>query len=324
MSAAENKPRRDGASARRTRLRHLLQGWLAHHRLSAADSLARVLDHPFSSALTWLVLGIALALPAALTVALDNARALSDRWDSPAQLSLFLSGSVSVDEAQALQAALRQREDIEQVVFVSRDAALAEFSALSGFADVLDTLERNPLPDVLLVTPLPGSDAVAALYAELKGDPRIAEVVLDMAWLERLNTLMQLSRRVVLALGSVLVAGVVLILGNTIRLAIESRREEIVVIKLVGGSNAFVRRPFLYTGLWYGVGGGAFAALLVAAALWFLGGPVTRLAELYQSNFRLGGLGIMGSLNLVLIGGLLGLAGAWLAVARHLRLIAPR
>ncbi len=187
MSAAEGKPRRDGASARRTRLRHLLQGWLAHHRLSAADSLARVLDHPFASALTWLVIGIALALPAALTVALDNARALSDRWDSPAQLSLFLGGSVGGEEAQALQDTLQQRPDIEQVVFVSRDDALAEFSALSGFADVLDTLERNPLPDVLLVTPVPGSDALAPLYEQLKDDPRIAEVVLDMAWLEQIG-----------------------------------------------------------------------------------------------------------------------------------------
>jgi cell division transport system permease protein len=121
-----------------------------------------------------------------------------------------------------------------------------------------------------------------------------------------------------------LLAGVVLILGNTIRLAIESRREEIMVVKLVGGSNGFVRRPFLYTGLWYGVGGGFFAALLVAAALWFLGEPVARLAELYQSRFKLGGLGIMGSLNLVVLGGLLGLAGAWLAVSRHLGRIAPR
>jgi cell division transport system permease protein len=121
-----------------------------------------------------------------------------------------------------------------------------------------------------------------------------------------------------------LVLGVVLILGNTIRLAIESRREEIVIVKLVGGSNAFVRRPFLYTGLWYGVGGGVFAAALVAASLWYLGGPVDRLAELYQSPFRLSGLGVMGALNLVLLSGFLGLAGAWLAVARHLAEIQPR
>ena len=118
--------------------------------------------------------------------------------------------------------------------------------------------------------------------------------------------------------------GLVLILCNTIRLAIESRREEIVIVKLVGGSNAFVRRPFLYTGLWYGVGGGVLAAALVAASLWFLGGPVERLADLYQSDFQLAGLGVMGALNLILLSGLLGLAGAWLAVTRHLAEIEPR
>ena len=145
-----------------------------------------------------------------------------------------------------------------------------------------------------------------------------------MAWLARLNSLMELSRRLVLAVGGLLVLGVVLILGNTIRLAIENRREEIVIVKLVGGSNAFVRRPFLYTGLWYGVGGGLFAAILVAISLWFLQEPISRLAQLYESAFELRGLGIMGGLNLIILGGLLGLSGAWLAVSRHLSRIEPR
>jgi cell division transport system permease protein len=120
-----------------------------------------------------------------------------------------------------------------------------------------------------------------------------------------------------------LILGVLLILGNTIRLAIENRRDEIVIVKLVGGSNAFVRRPFLYTGLWYGVGGGAFAAVVVALSLWFLREPVDNLALLYESAFRLNGLGVMGALNLVILGGLLGLAGAWLAVGGHLARIEP-
>ena len=168
-----------------------------------------------------------------------------------------------------------------------------------------------------------------------KEDPRItgedglstlvvAQAVLDMAWLQRLNSLMKLSRRLVLVVGVLLVLGVALILGNTIRLAIESRREEIVIVKLVGGSNAFVRRPFLYTGLWYGVGGGVLAAGLVAIAMWFLDQPVGDLALLYHSSWQLSGLGIMGALNLVILGGLLGLTGAWLAVTRHLAYIEPR
>ena len=148
--------------------------------------------------------------------------------------------------------------------------------------------------------------------------------MLDMEWLQRLNSLMELGRRLVLAVGGMLIVGVLLILGNTIRLAIESRREEIVVVKLVGGSNGFVRRPFLYTGLWYGVGGGVLAAVLVSAALWFLEEPIGELEVLYASAFKLSGLGMMGALNLVILGGLLGLAGAWLAVSRHLVQIEPQ
>ena len=319
-------PRRDGASQSRARWRDHYNAWLRHHRLSAADSLVRVIDNPAASVMTWLVIGIALALPVALNVALDNADSLSARLDSPAQISLFLRDDLAEQKVRSFFEELDQREDTAALVFISSDQALQEFRDLSGFADVLGSLEQNPLPHLLLVSPAGqlGDVEIQALRAELESYPEVAEAVLDMAWLQRLNTLMELSRRLVLALGVVLVLGVVLILGNTIRLAIENRREEIVIVKLVGGSNAFVRRPFLYTGLWYGVGGGVVAALLVVTALWFLDTPVQRLAELYQSSFRLSGLGLMGSLNLVLVGGLLGLAGAWVAVSRHLGDIEPR
>lgn len=324
MSPGNKLSRRGGASASHTRYQHRLNSWVTHHRLSAADSLARLLDNPVSSLLACLVIGIALALPTAFNIALDNARQLSNQWDRSAQLSLFLHIGTSSQQIDEFYRELLERENIAEVVLVSREEALAEFSLLSGFADVLDSLDGNPLPDLLVVTPAPSAGSLLSLEQELSADPRVAETVLDTAWLERLNTLMELGRRVVLALGGVLLVGVLLILGNTIRLTIENRREEIVIVKLVGGSNGFVRRPFLYTGLWYGVGGGFFAALLVAAALWFLGEPVARLAELYQSRFKLGGLGIMGSLNLIVLGGLLGLSGAWLAVSRHLGQIAPR
>jgi len=322
-SAPQGK-RLEGARASRTGIRDRYRAWLQHHRLSAADSLGRILENPLSSAMTWLVIGIALALPTGLDVALDNVGRLSGNWDSPAQISLFLQDGVSEQRAMALQAELDARSDIAEARFVSREAALEEFRSLSGFADVLASLEYNPLPHLILVSPQAGSAGAAALRDELGALPDVAQAVLDMEWLQRLNSLMELGRRLVLAVGGLLVVGVLLILGNTIRLAIESRREEIVIVKLVGGSNAFVRRPFLYTGLWYGVGGGLFAALLVAASLWFLRQPVDELARLYQSEFRLRGLGVMGGLNLIILGGLLGLAGAWLAVSRHLADIQPR
>lgn len=317
--------RREGASQSRTRWRDRYNGWLRHHRLSAADSMRRVLDNPLTSAMTWLVIGIALALPTGLDVALNNIGQLSTSWESPAQISLFLRDGITEERATELQGELTRRADVVEARFVSREAALEEFRTLSGFADVLASLQENPLPHLILVTPA-GAPALPAaeLRAGLEEYPEVAQAVLDMEWLQRLNSLMALSRRLVLAIGGLLVVGVLLILGNTIRLAIEGRREEIVIVKLVGGSNAFVRRPFLYTGLWYGVGGGLCAAILVALSLWFLQQPIAELALLYQSDFRLRGLGIMGGLNLIVVGGLLGLAGAWLAVARHLAEIQPR
>jgi cell division transport system permease protein len=325
-NSPKGNQRRDGASHSRARWRDQYHAWLRHHRLSAADSLVRVLDNLGASLMTWLVIGIALALPVGLDVALDNTSALSARLDSPGQISLFLRDDLSLQTAEMFSSELQERADTDSLVLVSSDEALEEFRRLSGFADVLDSLQENPLPHLLLVVPAAELKAgeVEILRVELESYPEVAEAVLDKAWLQRLNSIMDLSQRLVLALAGVLLLGVVLILGNTIRLAIESRREEILVVKLVGGSNAFVRRPFLYTGLWYGVGGGLIAALLVIAALWFVDAPIQRLALLYQSSFTLQGLGIMGSLNLIMLGGLLGLAGAWLAVSRHLGAIEPR
>lgn len=317
---------REGASQSRTRWRDQYNSWLRHHRLSAADSLRRVLEQPWSSLLTWMVIGIALALPVGLNVALDNAQIVSSDWDSPAQISLFLKTDVSDKEAAQLELELADSEAISSTVLVLKDAALAEFRDLSGFSDVLTSLDENPLPNLILISPDSGlgPEAVQTLQRELLARPQVEQAVLDMEWLQRLNSVMELSRRIVLAVGSMLVLGVALILGNTIRLAIENRREEIVIVKLVGGSNAFVRRPFLYTGLWYGVGGGIIAAVLVALSLWLLEGPARNLAGLYESDFALQGLGVMGGLNLVILGGILGLFGAALAVSRHLSRIEPR
>jgi cell division transport system permease protein len=282
---------------------------------------------PFSSVLTWLVIGIALAMPVGLSIALENARTVSGSWDSAAQVSLFLRTELSVEAAQRVEQSLREREDIAATRLVTREEALQEFQQLSGFGDVLRNLDDNPLPNLILVTPrqtqLDGEQALA-LQAELEQQPGVQRAVLDMAWVQRLNALMHLSQRMVVVLGVILAFGVLLVIGNTIRLAIENRREEIVVVKLVGGSDAFVRRPFLYTGLWYGLGGAVLSWIIISAALWGLRGPLSALAMLYQSDFHLQGLGVEGGLLLLLLGSFLGLVGAWSAVARHLAAIQPR
>lgn len=316
-----------GASESKTGLVTRLKSWLYHHRHSAGDSFGRLLRNPMSSLMTWLVIGIAMALPVGLSIALENARSVSVSWDSPAQISLFLRAEVSMDAAELLRARIEQRSDVASAQLISREQALEEFRQLSGFGDVLRNLDDNPLPNLVLVTPADTeleAERAAALQQQLQDEAGVERAVLDMEWVQRLNALVRLSQRAVAVLGLILALGVLLVIGNTIRLAIENRREEIIVVKLVGGSDAFVRRPFLYTGFWYGLGGALLAWLVVGLALWWLRAPLSALALLYQSDFSLEGLGFGASLGLLALGAMLGLFGAWLAVARHLSAIQPR
>lgn len=317
---------REGASQSRTGILDRVRSWFLHHQLSAVDSLRRLLANPVSSLLTWMVIGIAMALPVGMAVALDNARSLSRDWESPAQVSLFLRAEMSVEAAQRLEGVLLMRQDVAATRFVSRQQALEEFEQLSGFADVMLRLDDNPLPNLIIVSPAGArlsAESARALQTELAAQPGVERAILDMEWVQRLNSLMQLSRRMVSALGALLALGVLLVIGNTIRLAIENRRDEIVIVKLVGASDAFVRRPFLYTGLWYGLGGALVSWSAVSLTLWWLRQPLLTLASLYQSSFNLQGLGVTGGLQLLLLGGSLGLIGAWIAVARHLKAIQP-
>ncbi len=324
MARAERKrgsqarPRRIGAGDR-------WRAWRRHHSQSAADSLARVLGHPASSLLTWMVLGIAIALPTGLWVLLDNLGRAGGAMEHPASISLFLQEAVSSEEAQALAEQIGARDSVEAVRFIDRDSALADLAERSELGDLLGGLPGNPLPHLLVVEATSRAPAdLDALSEDLALIEGVDEVVMDAQWLQRLQALMALGRRAVQALAGLLLFAVVLVLGNTIRLAIENRRDEIVISKLVGGSDAFVRRPFLYTGLWFGLGGGVFAAALTALGVALLRAPVEALAEAYQSSFELRALGVVDSLQLVLVGACLGLAGAWLAVGRHLREIEPQ
>ena len=318
--------RREGASQSRSSVADRLRSWLQHHQQSAGDSLRRLFLHWLASVMTWLVIGIALSLPLGFAVALDNLRSVSGSWDNTAQLSLFLHNAVSEEEARQLAQRLRARPEIAATQLLTRTDALREFRQLSGFGDVLQLLDDNPLPNLILVKPRQEQQQagrIEQLQAELSRMPGVERAVLDKEWVQRLNALMQLGQRAVLVLGTVLALGVLLIIGNTIRLAIENRRAEIVIVKLVGGSDAFVRRPFLYTGLWYGCGGAVLCWLIISLAWWGLRPPLAALALLYQGDFSPHGLSVGGGLQVLLLGGLLGLSGAWLAVTRHLRGIEP-
>lgn len=326
----ETPPRRGPRGARRGssaggRLHRALIR-VQRHLQVFLGSLGRLSQTPLTSLMTAMVIGIALALPSGLYVLLHNLERLGGGWQNSARISLYLDHDVNAAQAQALAARLRTRADVRQVSYVSPAQGLHEFRAASGFGAALDALGSNPLPAVLVVQPRIGAggpSAVRNLVRTLRALPQVSLAQLDMAWVQRLYALMAVARRGVGVVAALLALAVLLVVGNTIRLDIQNRREQIEVTKLVGGTDAFIRRPFLYGGLWYGLAGGMIAWLLVSASLWLLQGPVSRLGLLYHSDFGLESLGAGPSALLLCGGAVLGLLGSWLAVGRHLAEIEP-
>ena len=303
---------------------HRLKHYLALHAQNLLGTLGRMARQPVGSLMTIVVIAIALALPTGLRVLLNNAQILSGSWDGAIDFTVYLKLDVDTARAEELTRDVQAREDVTQTVFISRSEALAEFRAYSGFGEALDVLDENPLPHALIVRPASGDKAdVEALAGALALMPETDFVQLDTAWVERLNGILDLARRVVDMATILLSLAVVLVIGNTIRLEINNRREEIQVVKLVGGSDGFIRRPFLYMGFFYGLAGAAMAALTVTLSLSLLASPTHALAQLYGSSFNLAGLTWLQTLLLLGSGALLGWAGAGVAAARHLRAIEP-
>lgn len=301
--------------------------WLGRHVQVLVYTLGRLYRAPLSTLLSVMVIGIALALPAGLHVLVTNTRVISGSLEGAARISVFLRRDVTENQRDALADVLRRREDVGAVQVISAEQALAEFKSLSGFGEAIETLEENPLPPVLVITPADAATAdaaVAALLADLKALPEADVVQLDTQWLKRLNAILEIINRGVFVIAAMFALAVIIVVGNTIRLDIQNRRDEIVITKLIGGTDAFIRRPFLYTGFWYGVAGGAMAWILTGVALLVMEEPVARLAGLYGSGFTLAGLGPDGALAVLAAGALLGWLGSLIAVSRHLGEIEPR
>ena len=315
---------RTGGAARSNNNQYLAAA-LRHHQESAHQSFMRLLHESLQSAMTIAVISIALALPAALYVLVGSLQQMGGNLDASARITLFLKRNTSSDAIDALRSSLIADQQIEQVEYISAKQALSEFKTHSGFGEVLDLLDENPLPPVLLVNPSgnPETQDIKALAESLRDNSLIESVQVDMEWLERLNGILTMGRQAIYALTLVLAFGVLLITGNTIRLAIENRREEILVVKLVGGTNAYIRRPFLYTGLWYGVFGGILSWVMVALGCWWLNISVEQLAVLYQSQWALKNPGVVQLCVIAMGSGLLGILGAWLAVGRQVSAIEP-
>ncbi len=300
--------------------------YLERHLQALFGSLGQLYRQRMNTLLTALVIGVSLALPASLLLGLATLRQATAGWDGDARLTAYLKTDLPDADASALAGSLRKElAGQADVTLIDRAQALAEFERSSGLGEALSLLGENPLPAALVVTPAAPADeaTLERLAGRLRALAQVDDVQSDVQWVRRLNALLELGKRTVWAFAGLLGAGVVLVTGNTIRLAIFNRRAEIEITKLIGGTDAFIRRPFLYWGLLQGLAGGLVAVLLLIAVNAGLAGSVRTLAGLYGSSLRLATPGFFGSLGLLLLGACLGLAGAALAVGRHLREIEP-
>jgi cell division transport system permease protein len=322
---AGNKPVR-GASLSAVSWNEKVQAWFAHHRESARDSIQHQLRSPLQNLLTALVIGITLALPALLILGIENLQQLGETWDGSPRLSVYISRKVNDAQIHDIETAMHQNPAVLNVKLITPEQGLASFEHTAGMTGTMALLEENPLPPVLLAelqkNILP--DNIQALQTAWQLLPNVDHVQIDMVWVQKLFKIMQLGERLTIGLATLLGLGALLSVGNTIRLSIENRRDEIVIAKLVGATDAFVRRPFLYSGFCYGFSGGIVAVMLVICGYYSLAKPVNEIAFLFQSTFTLHGIDIFTGINLVFVGIVLGMLGAWLAVGQHLHDMRPK
>ena len=289
-------------------------------------SLGEMWRTPLASMMTIAVLGLSLTLPATLYLVVKNVQQVSSGFEEASEISLFVKESMNEQETQTLVKRLALYPEVESVEFISKQKALTEFKDVSGFGQALEYLDKNPLPDVVLVTPTKRHrhpNAAKVLLTKLESEREVDFGKLDIAWLERLNALLDLLKESVITIALLLLTSVTLIIGNTIRLSIMDKKEEIQVMKLVGATNTFIHAPFLWTGIWYGVIGGLFAFICVGLMMWWLSSAVSSVAGVYQTSFSLIGLSLNELGFLVLLATSLGFVGSYLSVNRYIKEIEP-
>jgi cell division transport system permease protein len=303
-----------------------LRAYFRDHARVLLFSLGKLYRTPFATTLTILMVAVALALPACLYVLLSNMQTVTQQWNDAGQISLFLNSKTSDQQIEQLRKQLTKHSQIEKVTYIPADLALSEFKKRSEFDELLEGLSTNPLPPSLVVTPKDSakqSTELNKLKSEFQGLANVEQVQLDMQWLQRLQAITEIIRRVIMAIGIMLGLSVLLVVGNSIRLDIENRRAEIEVTKLIGASDSFIRRPFLYGGMWFGLLGGILALLLVFIVLLVIRHPTQDLVTLYNSEFKLMLPSFKQSIGLIGSSIFLGLLGSWLAVGHRIAKIQP-
>lgn len=306
-------------SARSARPGRLTLAW-HRHTWCARDSLWQIVRRPLGSGLTIAVMGLALALPLAFFLLLTNVQQFALALGNAQSVNVFLAPNITASGAASLAQTLRARADVAEVTLRTPQQGLAEMAALHGFGAAIKALPGNPLPFVLLIEPRTGANraAVATLVGAVRALPGVDLVQDNGAWRARLDALLALGRRVAALLAVLLGAAAVLVIGNTVRLDIRGRADEIAVQQLLGASAAFVRRPFLYAGAWYGFAAGCMAVALVLVLEGVLAAPVRDLVASYAGQLRLGGLGWVTLAVAWLVAIALGWLGAFIASSRHL------
>ena len=319
MVMATSKTRRDRPAANR------LAAYFLHHLQSLVFSLGKIYKAPSTTIITIAVIGITLSLPSGFYLFLKNIETMSGDLNSSTQITLYLDLNVSEKTAIKLSKTLSSTEHIQETEFISRDNALQAFRLSSGFGKSIDTLSSNPLPHTIIVIPNSNSDRfeIKNLLNRLQLQPEVKIAKLDTEWLERLFTILEIAKHAVGIIALLFAFAVLLIIGNTIRLDIQNRAQEIIVTKLIGATNAFIRRPFLYGGLWYGLFGGILSWLIVELGYLAISGPLERLNLLYQAEFNIITFSLQDFVILITSSTLLGLTGSWVTVAKHLKQIEP-
>ena len=301
-----------------------MKAWLGQHARCFATTLVKLARTPLGSILNIMVIGIALCLPVGLYVLIDNLQAASGQLAAEPQISAFMALDANRAEIAQIETRLKQHARVLRYRFVPRDQALQELKQSSGLADVIDSLPQNPLPDAFIVSARDNTPrALEALREEIAQWPRVVHAQLDAAWARRLDATLRFGRVVVLILGALLALALVAVTFNTIRLQVLTHREEVEVIKLIGATDAFIRRPFLYYGAVQGAAGGVVAWLIVSGGVWLVNHNLGELSHVYASLFQLRNLTPADSAGLLLLPLALGWFGAWLSVGRHLKLIEP-
>ena len=296
-----------------------MTAWLAQHSRCLVATLARLASTPLGSLLNIVVIGIALGLPVGLYVLIENLQASSAHLAAEPQISVFMALDANRAEVAQIETRLKQNLRVQRYRFVPRDQALQELRQSSGLADVIDGLPQNPLPDAFVVNAKENTpQALDALRDEIKQWPRVDHAQLDAAWARRLDATLRFGRLVVAVLGLLLALALIAVTFNIIRLQVLTQREEVEVIKLIGATDAFIRRPFLYYGALQGCAGGAVGWLLVSGGVWLVNHNLGELSHVYASLLQLKPLKVDDGLALLLISAALGWFGAWLSVGRHL------